>query len=103
MNTLKKIETGKIRIENGKLIGLGAKGKDSIDIEALNDLVKFAGKHGINDALTGAIKGASNIHASAQEMDEGPELQFLNDRIIPALPDPVDIHVLSLICETFKK
>lgn len=100
-NILEKINNGTIRIENGRLIGIG-KG-ESIDLASLVALIEFAGKHGIVDALTSAIYGASNIHASVQEMDEGPELQFLNDRIIPLMPDSLEIHILSLIRETFKK
>jgi hypothetical protein len=101
MNTLEKINNGTIRIENGRLIGFD-KG-ESIDLVSFVSLIEFAGKFGIVEALSSAINGASNIHASAQEMDEGPDLQFLNDRIIPDLPDSLEIHILSLIRETFKK
>lgn len=100
-NILEKINNGAIRIENGRLIGIG-KG-ESIDLVSLVSLIEFAGKFGIIEALSSAINGASNIHASAQEMDEGPELQFLNDRIIPSLPDSLEIHILSMIRETFNK
>lgn len=99
-NILEKINNGTIRIENGRLIGIG---KENIDLASLVELIEFAGKFGIIEALTSAIDGVSNIHASAQEMDEGPDLQFLNNRIIPALPDSLEIHILSLIRETFKK
>lgn len=98
--TLEKIKSGKIRIDNGRLIGIG---KESIDLVSLVSLIEFAGKFGIVEALSSAINGTSNIHASAQEMDEGPDLQFLNDRIIPDLPDSIEIHILSLIRETFNK
>lgn len=101
MRTLEKINNGTIRIENGRLIGIG-KG-ESIDLVSFVSLIEFTGKFGIVEALSSAIDGASNIHASAQEMDEGPDLQFLNDRIIPALPDHLEIHILSLIRDTFKK
>jgi hypothetical protein len=100
---LEKIEAGKIRIEGGKLIGLGDKGNESIDIEALNELMNFPGKSQVSDALTSAIQSISNIQASAFEMDEGPELQFLNNVIIPVLPDPLEIHILSLLNETLQK
>lgn len=98
--TLKKIEAGIIRIENGRLIGIG---KESFDLVSLVALIEFAGKFGIFEALSSAINGASNTQASVQEMDEGPSLQFLNDHIIPALPDHLEIHILSLIRETFNK
>lgn len=98
---LKKINNGTIRIENGRLMGIG--NGESIDLVSLVDLIEFAGKHGIIDALTSAIYGASNIHASVQEMAGGPDLQFLNDRIIPFLPDNLEINTLSMIRETFKK
>lgn len=100
-NILEKINNGTIRIENGRLIGIDK--DESIDLASLVYLIEFAGTFGIIEALTSAIDGVSNIHASAQEMDEGPDLQFLNDRIIPALPDSLEIHILSLIRETFKK
>lgn len=101
MNTLEKIQNGKIRIEQGKLAGLGMKGNESINIEELNELIEGSGNSGCIGALSKTITAVANILSINNEQEEGEIKNFVNDWVISELPDYEEIYILKRLLDVF--
>jgi hypothetical protein len=100
-NTLEKIKTGKIRIENGKIIGLGLQGNNSVDIEKLNELISISDNIDCINTLCRTIACVATIH-SGNATEKNEEIKtFVNENIIPVLPDASDVYLLHHMIPIF--
>ena len=95
-----KIKNGTIRIENGQLRGLGMNDKESIDIELLDDLVKSDGNYGCIDTLSKTIAAVAKILSITMEKD-GEIREFLDEWIVPELPDHGEVYLLKKLIDVF--
>ena len=103
--TTKKIKAGTIRIENGSLIGLGICGKESIDIEALDELMDAIGRHKVAESVSEVISAIAEIHSEccfADEWDNPEVADFVNKKIRPIVRD-IETYHLHQIVKTFSK
>lgn len=101
--TLKKIEAGTIRIENGKLVGLGnCDTINAIDIEAFDNLMKDMDKTDYVEILSDTISGIGQVLAYfATNSAKYPNV--LEEIVSPMLPTAGNIYNLNLILKAFNK
>lgn len=99
--TLEKIKNGTIRIERGKLIGLGNRNNESIDIEELNALIEFGNNSNCIDVLCKTITAVADILSSSREIEETEIKDYVEEWIIPALPDYRDVFTLRQMIAIF--
>lgn len=101
--TLKKIEAGTIRIENGKLIGLGNNSTtNAIDIESLDNLMKDVDKTDIVEILSDTISGIGQVLAYfATNSAKYPNV--LEEIVSPMLPTADNIYNLNLILKALNR
>lgn len=103
--TVGKIKNGTIKIENGKIIGLG-EFNESLSIEALDNLIGYMGNNGVIETLSNIMSGIAQVQGALVELrhDDDKELRELFDGwISPAMPTRIDIHNLNMILKTFNK
>lgn len=99
--TIEKIKTGTIRIEGSKLIGLGCKENEEIDIEELNALIEFTGNSGCIEVLVKTIAAVADILSSSREIKEAEIKDYVEEWIIPALPDHRNVFNLQKMINIF--
>lgn len=105
IETINRIKSGAIRIEEGKLIGMGVGGNESINIEALHSLLTYMGKDGVVETISDAITSVAIIHDEASLCDESEneELKkFVNDKLRFYLGN-IEVYSLNMILKTFNK
>lgn len=98
---IEKIESGTIRIENGRLLGLGISG--SISIDALDELLDYMDKSDIIGAISDTITGIARIQSAAISRDESDNKElkiFVNNELKPIFQS-IDILCLNFILKTF--
>lgn len=101
--TLKKIEAGTIQIKDGRLIGLGVDGRNSINVTALDELLEYCDKQDLIEVLTNTISGIGQIYCSLSKETDGPIFEFCDNWIRVPLPDNGDIYCLGLILKFLNK
>jgi len=100
--TLAKIQNGQISIQDGKLIGLGMKGGDAIDIEELNNVITYCGTSGCIDALFETISSAAEILLECNAEDISTETkEFVEKSIVPYIPDHGNIFIIKIMMKIF--
>ena len=105
IETIDRIKSGAIRIEDGRLIGMGVGSNESIDIEALHSLLTYMGKDGVVETISDTISSVALIQAKASLCDESEndELKkFVNEELRPYLRD-IEVFCLNMILKTFNK
>jgi len=105
IETHNKIKNGTLRIENGRVIGLGLGGSESIDLSALDDLMDGLGRSGVASVTCSAISAIADIHSeccSADGCASNELAEFVNDRIRPIVKE-IESHQLYQIVKTFSK
>jgi hypothetical protein len=104
MNTLEKINKGTIRIENGKLIGLGnGNVENAIDVATLDELLEYCDKQDIVEGLTNTITGISRIYAVLSKKTDDQIAEFCDNWIRTPVPNDSDIYSLGLVLKLFNK
>ncbi|MDP2335350.1 MAG: hypothetical protein Q8N05_02655 [Bacteroidota bacterium] len=93
--TLQKINNKTILIKDGRLVGLGTNGRNSIDVVALDDLLSYFDKQDIIEVLTNTITGIGQIYSVLANNTEGPINEFCDLWIRVPLPDNSDIYSLG--------
>lgn len=100
--TLEKITAGTIRIENGKLTGLGICNNDTIDVESFDQLLNDVNKADMVEVLSNTISGIGQVLAYfATNSAKYPDV--LEEIISPMLPTSNEIYNLNLIRKVFSK
>lgn len=101
-----KIEKGQIRIENGRLIGLGVL-NNSIDITVLDELFDWMGKDGAACAVGDAISAIAQVLTEclyAEEIKEdAKELNNMIKNNIQPQISSVNIFELNMVMKAFIK
>lgn len=101
MQTTEKIENGTIRIENGRLVGLGLNGLQSIDLNALDELMKELEPKDISESFNDTIQriGSLAIHLyKAQDSIPDP-----SGAIFCGVPDENNLYYIHLVAKFFSK
>lgn len=99
--TLEKIKNGTIRIEQGKLTGMGMNGNESIDIEELNELIDSCGNSGCIGALSKTITAVANVLSITNAQKEGEIKEFVSEWIVTELPDYREVYTLKRLIDVF--
>ena len=98
--TGEKIKDGTIRIENGKLVGLGTQ---SIDIAALNELFEYCDKSDVVDSVSDIIYGICRVYSAFSRHHSGEIHEFFESEIVPALPQESELYYLNLLQKALNK
>lgn len=103
--TQEKIKNGTIRIEKGRLIGLGVCESESIDLTALDELMDCIGRDGVVTAVSEAISTFADVHTEccfADEHKSKEPSEFVNENIRPILRS-LETFKLHQIVKCFSK
>jgi len=100
-NTAQKIENGTIRIENGRLVGIGFENKESIDINFLDELMEYGGKKYLADALDRAAVGIGRVGLYLHNCKIDTR-EVIDDITINMLPNQSEVWTLGEISQVFK-
>jgi len=100
-NTKEKIENGTIRIENGRLVGIGFENKESIDLNFLDELMEFGGKKYLADALDRAAVGIGRVGLYFYNCNIDAS-KIIDDIMISMLPNEGELWALGEISQIFK-
>ena len=102
MEVQKKIDKGEIRIENGRLIGLGdLEGSESIDIASLNELIGRLEKDEIARSLFDIISRLGALTSILYREKEN--IPDFNGLISINIPHPDELFVLRSVYEFFNE
>lgn len=102
-STIEKIEKGIIKIENGKLTGLGISGKDSLDISKLEDLLDAYSKSDLSQALDELVMHIGSIGIALNRFgNDNSEAAKLRDRISQTMPNENDLFLFYCLSNVFK-
>jgi hypothetical protein len=105
METTEKIKNEIIRIEKGRLIGLGMNDNQSIDIDALNKLFEWMGKEGVICSISDAISAIAQVLADcsfAEDNESDPKQlkKIIVEDIQPTIRG-VEVFSLNMILKAF--
>lgn len=100
MNTQKEIENGKIRIENGRLVGLGGRGEEYLDIHAMNELAWLFSLTDLSDAIKEVLICITRIGLYLH-YPAGTKEQVIED-VVSKLPDEEDIFELYELAKSLE-
>lgn len=101
MQTTEKIENGTIRIENGRLVGLGLNGLQSIDLNALDELMEAVEPGEITESFADTIQriGSFAIHL----YKAGDSIPDPKGAIYCGVPDENNLYHIHLVAKFFSK
>lgn len=104
METTEKIKNGTIRIENGKLIGLGHSENATLDIESLDALLKALDKGDIINSLSNTISGIgrSVAYLIRFNFDES-ESEMFDNVVRNFMPGEEELYCLNELINTLTK
>ncbi|OFX56659.1 MAG: hypothetical protein A2066_14955 [Bacteroidetes bacterium GWB2_41_8] len=99
--TLEKIKNGTIRIENGRLVGLGTNGSDSIDLSALDELMEYISPDELSESFADTVQrlGSLAIHL----YKAGDSIPDPSGAIECGVPDEGDLYYIHLVSKFFSK
>jgi len=96
METTEKIKAGTIRIENGRIIGLGMSGEDSINLSALNELMRQITPSELSEMLGDTVRRIGSLAIYLYKA--GLSVPDPSGAIMCGIPDEdalYDLHELS--------
>lgn len=101
MQTTEKITNGTIRIENGRLVGLGFNGHQSINLNALDELMEAITPSEISESFADTVQriGSLAIHLYKAE-DSIPDP---SGAIMSGVPDENNLYHIYLVSKFFSK
>lgn len=101
MKTTEKIKNGTIRIENGRLLGLGFNGHQSLDLNALDELMEAMTANEISESFADTIQriGSLAIHLYKSQ-DSIPDPTGV---IMCGVPDESNLYHIYLVSKFFGK
>jgi hypothetical protein len=105
METIDKIKNGTIRIEKGRLVGLGMNDNQHIDIDALNGLLEYMGREGIVCTISDAISAIAQVLADCSfaednDSDSKQLKKIIVEDIQPTIRS-VEVYSLNMILKAF--
>ncbi len=101
METKEKIKNGTIRIENGRLVGLGFNDKQSIDLTALDKLMESITPGELSEVFSDIVQslGALGLYL----YKAGESIPDPSEAIISNVPDDGDLYHIYLVSKFFSK
>jgi hypothetical protein len=101
MEAIEKIKNGTIRIENGRLIGLGITGQESIDLKALEELMDATAPEDIAESFNDTIQGIGSLAIHLYKA--GESIPDPTGAIISSVPDENNLYHIHLVSKFFSK
>ncbi|MFY9154101.1 MAG: hypothetical protein WAO52_18925 [Prolixibacteraceae bacterium] len=98
--TLEKIKAGTICIENGKLIGLGFYGKESIDLIALDDLMGNISPIELSDIFCDTVQRLGSLGLYLYKA--GESVPDPSGALLCGVPDENALFYIHLVSKLFR-
>jgi len=100
MSVEEKIKNGVIRIENGRLVGLGICDRDTIDITALDELMDNMDAKEIADNFSNIVQRLGSLGLYLYKC--GETIPDERGAIMSSVPDEDDLYHLHLVSKFFR-
>lgn len=97
---LKKIKAGTIRIENGRIMGLGFTNKESISIDGLEKLIEVITPCELADVLNEVVQRLGSL--GLYLFQAGDSIPDPKGSLITYTPNDEDLYFISLIAKLFR-
>ncbi len=101
MTTTEKIKNGTIRIENGRLIGLGINGYQSIDLNALDELMEAMEPKDISESFNDIIQRLGSLAICLYKSQDS--IPDPTGAIMCGVPDENNMYHIYLVSKFFSK
>lgn len=98
--TLEKIKAGTIRIENGRIMGLGCTNKESISIDGLEKLIEVITPDDLVDILNEIVQRLGSL--GLYLFQAGDSIPDPKGALITYTPSDEDLFYISLISKLFR-
>ena len=101
METTEKIKNGTIRIENGRLVGLGFSDKQSIDLNALDKLMEAIAPDEIAETFADVVQRLGSLAIYLYK--SGDSVPDPTGAIMCGIPDEGELYHIHLVSNFFSK
>lgn len=98
--TFKKIEAGTIKIEDGRIVGLGITTKESISIDSLEKLIEAITPGELVDVLNNIVQRLGSL--GLYLFQAGDSIPDPKGALITYTPTDEDLFYISLISKLFR-
>ena len=98
--TLEKIKVGTIRIENGRLFGLGTSSSESLDLSALDELMEIISPSELSEAFSDIVHRLGSLGLYLYRA--GESMPDPSGALLCGVPDEDALYYIYLVSKLFR-